>query len=183
MPKYSLSLFMPKGGKVMIPTPLVTGAPFDRCPSCEGDRDEVDRTGITFVCGMKQSITIDGDFAVSAYCPYAMAAVFDLRMKRLSRANPNETPATLATFSPAVLKVSDRVKWVSQSAGRETVKKGVIVALVPPAARPEDYIPDGMRRNSTNGYGRSRPHTTYLVKVIGKGSMVYWPRVHCLEQV
>lgn len=174
---------MPKGGRLMIPTSLVTALPFDRCPACEAERAEVTRRSIVFACGLAQTITDGDEFAISSYCPYAMAAVFDLRMKRLSRGNPGETPATLATFAPEVFKVSDRVKWVSQSAGRETVKKGVVVAVVPPSARPEAYIPDGMRRNSTNGYGRSRPHTTYLIKVTGKGSMVYWPRVHCLEKL
>jgi len=183
MSKYALQLFMPKGGRLRVPTALITPAPFDRCPACDSERASVDRLGIRFSCGLVQAITDGDEFAVSAYCPYAMAAVFELRMRRLSRVKPDEAPATLAMFSPEVFKVGDKVRWVSQSAGRQTVKIGVVVAEVPPEARPESYIPEGMRRNSTNGYGRSRPHTTYLIKVKNKGSMVYWPRVHCLEKI
>jgi hypothetical protein len=173
---------MPKEGRLRIPTSLITLIPFDRCPACEAERSQITKNSIVFACGLQQTVTEDDEFAISAYCPYAMAAVYELRLRKLARARPEQTPATLATFSIETFAVADRVQWISQSAGRETVKVGVVVAVVPPSARPEDYIPDGMRRNSTNGYGRSRTHTTYLVKVKGKGSMVYWPRVHCLEK-
>lgn len=178
-PKYSLRLFMPKNGKMRVPTVLLTLRPFEKCPSCDSPRDELTKTSIKFSCGMMQTLTDSDEFAVISVCPYAMQAVQDLKTTRLSRPG---MPATLMAFSPDEFKLGDNVKWVSQSAGRETVKKGKIVAVVPPDARPEEYIPDGMRRNSTTGYGRSRSHVTYLVKVHGKGSMVYWPRVHVLEK-
>jgi hypothetical protein len=181
--KYALQMFLPKRGKLRLPTALLTATPFDRCPSCESDRSEVTMNCIRFACGMVQMITDGDEFAVSSTCPYSMAAVHDLRSKRLSRPGLSDVPATLTTFSPETFTVGDKVRWVSQSAGRETSKRGVVVAIVPPEARPEAYIPDGMRKNSANGYGRARPHTTYLIRVAGKGSMAYWPRVHFLEKI
>jgi hypothetical protein len=176
-------MFMPKRGKMSLPSSLITAVPFDRCPSCEAERSEVTLNSISFSCGMTQMVTDGDEFAVSSSCPYAMAAVHELRTKRLVRPGMSDVPPTLATFAPEGFKVGDQVRWVSQSAGRETSKKGIVVAIVPPEARPEDYIPDGMRKNSANGYGRSRPHTTYLIRVAGKGSMAYWPRVHFLEKI
>jgi hypothetical protein len=175
-------MFTPKTGRMPIPTTLLTALPFERCPACEAEVSEVTRLRTVFACGMTQMLTDGDEYAISASCPYAMCAVHDLRMRRVSREKPGQ-PGTLVMFAPGGFSIGDKVRWLSQSAGKETVKKGVIVAEVPPDARPEDYIPDGMRKNSTNGYGRSRPHTTYLVKVSGKGSMVYWPRVHCLEKI
>lgn len=183
MPKYSFKMFMPRRGKLRLPSVLITAVPFDRCPACEAERSEVNRNTVQFSCGLTQMVTDGDEYAVSSYCPYAMAAVHELRLKKLSRPGMDMIPATLATFSIEGFKVGERVRWVSQSAGRETTKKGIITAIVPPEARPEDYIPEGMRKNSANGYGRSRTHTTYLVRVIGKGSMAYWPRVHFLERV
>jgi hypothetical protein len=130
---------------------------------------------------MMQMVTDDDEFAVISVCPYAMIAVEELRTRRISREG---TPPTLAIMGALEeFKVGESVRWVSQSAGRETVKKGVIVAQVPPHAKPESYIPDGMRRNSSSGYGKPRDHLTYLIKVYGKGGMLYWPRVHVLQKV
>lgn len=183
VPKYQFKMFKPRRGKLSLPSVLVTAVPFDRCPSCDAERSEVNRDMVQFSCGLTQMVTDGDEYAVSSYCPYAMAAVHDLKCRKLSREGMSGVPATLATFSPEGFTVGDKVRWVSQSAGSETVKKGIIAAAVPPDARPEDYIPDGMRKNSADGYGRSRTHTTYLVRVAGKGSMAYWPRVHLLEKI
>jgi len=138
---------------------------------------------VQFSCGLTQMVTTTHEFAVSATCPYAMAAVHELRVRRLRRAGIGANiPSTLTTFTAEGFKLGDEVRWVSQSAGNETTKCGIVVAIVPPEARPEDYLPDGMRKNSANGYGRSRPHASYLIKVAGKGSMAYWPRVHFLAK-
>lgn len=172
---------MPVNGRMRIPTALITALPFDRCPSCSAERSDITRNSIVFECGMTQTMTDGNEFAVSSSCPYAMAAIQDLRAKRLAR--PDGMPATLTPYEPAMFGMGDKVRWVSKSANVETTKRGIIVAVVPPDARPEAYIPNGMRKNSTSGYGKSRPHITYLIKVRGKGNVVYWPRVHCLERV
>lgn len=178
--RYQLKLFKPKFGRMSIPTCMVTLNPFDSCPCCGSGRSEITKDSILFECGLKQTITDGDEFAVSSTCPYAMMAVKDLKTRRISRGE--SLPATLLSYAPDSFSIGDPVRWVSQSAGRETIKSGVIVSIVPPEARPEAYIPDGMRRNSTTGYGKARPHTTYLVRVKGKGNMAYWPRVHCLER-
>lgn len=179
-PRYSLKMFMPKRGKIRIPTCLITLSAFQACPSCGAGREEVNPLSVKFFCGLTQVQTDGDEYAILSSCPYAMQAVEELRTRRINRGAP---PTIAMMYSPEEFKVKDQVRWVSQSSGRETVKKGVIVAVVPPQAKPEDYIPDGMRRNSTNGYGKPRDHTTYLICVAGKGSMVYWPRVHVLQKV
>jgi len=182
MPKYRLRMVMPKCGRMEVPSALVTVTPFQRCPACEGERVEETRLRVVFACGMTQMVTDGDEFAVIATCPHAMTAVQDLKARRLSRGE--DTGAMHSIMLPLDgFKTGDRVSWISQSAGKETTKKGVVAAVVPPDARPEEFIPGGMRKNSTNGYGKSRPHTTYLVRVLGKGTMVYWPRVHCLEKL
>lgn len=173
---------MPKGGKVRIPTALVTMNPFSYCPACgAGKCETTSLTTVRFQCGMEQIMTDGDEFAIRGTCPYAMAAVEELRARKIQRTS--EAPPTISMiYSPDEFAVGDAVQWASQSAGTETVKKGVIVAVVPPEAKPDDYIPDGMRKNSTSGYGKPRNHTTYLIQVQGKGSMVYWPRVHVLRK-
>lgn len=179
-PRYSLKMFMPKRGKIRIPTPLITMTAFTACPSCGASREDVSPLAVKFQCGLMQVLTDGDEFAIMSSCPYAMQAVEELRTRRISRG----VPLTLAVMgSQEEFKKGESVRWVSQSAGKETVKKGVIVAVVPPHAKPEDYIPDGMRRNSSSGYGKPRDHITYLIGVAGKGSMVYWPRVHVLQKI
>lgn len=180
-PRYTLKMFMPKDGKIRIPTQMVTMNAFNVCPACGGGRDSINKTSIRFTCGMTQVLTEDDEFAVISTCPFAMVAVEELRARKLSR--PMSIPQTLVIMgTPDEFKVGDKVRWVSQSAGNETMKRGIVVAQVPPQAKPDDYIPDGMRRNSSSGYGKPRDHVTYLIKVHGKGGMVYWPRVHVLQR-
>lgn len=180
-PRYSLKMFMPKLGKIRIPTTLVTLNAFTVCPSCGAGREEERRYSVKFGCGLLQVVTDGDEYAIMSSCPYAMIAVEELRTRRLSRSG--SAPETLAIMGvPEEFKIGDTVRWMSQSAGKETVKKGIIVAQVPPHAKPESYIPEGMRRNSSSGYGKPRDHTTYLIKVHGKGGMLYWPRVHVLQK-
>ena len=179
-PRYTLKMFMPKKGRIRIPTPLITMSAFSMCPSCGAGREDETPLHVRFACGLVQAVTDGDEYAIMSSCPYAMQAIEELRTRRVSRG----VPATLAVmYSPEGLKMGDCVRWISKSAGRETEKKGSVVAVVPPHAKPEDYIPEGMRRNSTNGYGKPRDHTTYLILVAGQGSRVYWPRVHVLQKL
>lgn len=79
------------------------------------------------------------------------------------------------------MKIGDRVEWTSQSASFRTTKRGEIVAVVPAETPPERCVPDGYRCGSPAGFGMSRDHESYLVKVDGKGRGLYWPRVKHLS--
>jgi hypothetical protein len=180
--KYTLSMFMPLGGKMKLPTALVVDEPFERCVACDAERSLVAQNRVEYRCGCCLAKTDKETYAVLSCCPYAMAAVSDLRVRRIVR-NAGKQLLSLPVGLLESLSVGSRVRWVSQSAGRETVKTGVIVAVVPSNARPEKFIPKGFRQNSTTGYGRTRDHKSYLVQVRGKGNMVYWPRVYALEKI
>ena len=78
------------------------------------------------------------------------------------------------------MKIGDRVTWSSQSHGNTTTKVGEIIAVVPADSRPDDVLPPGFKCNSSYGYGLSRRHESYLVRVEGKGHRAYWPRVNKL---
>lgn len=79
------------------------------------------------------------------------------------------------------MKIGTRVTWKSQSQAFIKKKVGVIIAVVPAGKSPHDYIPQGYRCNSSDGFGLSRNHESYLVKVDGKGKRLYWPRVSYLK--
>lgn len=177
--RFKLTLVKPIASRIEVPSQLVTLEPFSVCPACGAELVESTRLRMVFSCGLVQMLTDTDEWAVVSCCPYALRAAYEASLIRIRRNNLESSMPSL----PDRLSVGDKVKWVSQSAGRETAKKGIIVAEVPPNARPEEYIPPGMRKNSTNGYGKERPHISYLVRVSGKGSMVYWPRVCALEKI
>ena len=179
--KYTLSMFMPVGGSMKLPTSLIVDAPFERCISCEADRSLVVANRVEYKCGCCLAKTDKGQYAVLSCCPYSMMAVSELKVRRISRSVGRQL-SVAAVGLVDNLTVGTRVKWLSQSSGRETKKVGVIVAVVPANARPEKFIPRGYRQNSTNGYGKTRDHTSYLVQVLGKGNMLYWPRVYTLQR-
>jgi hypothetical protein len=79
------------------------------------------------------------------------------------------------------MNIGDRVFWQSQSAGHRTTKQGVILAIVPANVSPRYHRPDGYRE-PPNGFGMSRDHESYLIKVDGKGRTLYWPRVKYLRK-
>jgi hypothetical protein len=74
-------------------------------------------------------------------------------------------------------KVGDEVKWTSQSGGFRKEKLGKVVAVVPAAQKPQDFIPEGFNFGND---GRPRPHESYLIQ-IGKRRKLYWPRVEYLQ--
>ena len=68
------------------------------------------------------------------------------------------------------------MRWESQAAGSWTIKRGVIVAVVPALVEPLRCVPRefaGFRHNFDNW---SRDHESYLVQV-GKSVRLYRPRV------
>ena len=68
-------------------------------------------------------------------------------------------------------KIGDKVEWESQSGGfYGKVKRGEIVQIVKAGQKPEP----GTLRVLGAGFGMSRKHDSYLVKV---GNVAYWPRV------
>jgi len=71
-------------------------------------------------------------------------------------------------------KVGDAVFWGSVSSGSYKRKVGVVVAVVEADERP--VLPEGLKCNSSAGYGLPRDHRSYLVQV-GNKKGVYWPRV------
>ena len=77
-----------------------------------------------------------------------------------------------------VFHVGDEVQWNSQSNGRSTTKRGVVVAIVSAGERPK--LPEGYKCNSTCGYGNPRNERSYLVAV-GNSKRCYWPRVKNLR--
>ena len=179
--KYSLTMFMPLAGSMKLPTALVVDEPFERCIACEAERSLVVSNRVDYRCGCSLAKTDHGRYAVLSCCPYAMAAVSELKVRRIMRGGSPLAHIPVGLIDS--LTVGSRVRWVSQSAGKETIKVGVVVAVVPVNARPEKFIPKGFRQNSTTGYGKTRDHQSYLVKVNGKGNMVYWPRVYTLEKL
>jgi len=78
------------------------------------------------------------------------------------------------------MRIGDRVKWVSQSQGFCTEKKGTIIAVVPSNKNPHEFIPVGFSCSSSSGFGGSRDHESYLILVVGKGRRLYWPKVRDL---
>jgi hypothetical protein len=79
------------------------------------------------------------------------------------------------------MNVGDIVSWESQSGGFKTKKVGTIMAVVPAKSSASLFIPEGFACNSKLGYGLSRDHESYLVKVKGKGRKLYWPLVKHLH--
>lgn len=81
------------------------------------------------------------------------------------------------------LHVGSRVKWTSQANGGFTVKRGVVVVVVPegksPFAAAHHYvpIPDGYNTTSLGG-GLGRRGESYIVAV---GRKLYWPRANQLS--
>lgn len=76
----------------------------------------------------------------------------------------------------------DRVKWTSQSGGYVKEKEGHVVAVVPSQTRAERCLPEGFFCNSKSGYGQSRDHESYLVRV-GNSKKLYWPIVRYLRRI
>jgi hypothetical protein len=73
--------------------------------------------------------------------------------------------------------LGDTVEWESQSRGYYgKVKRGVIVQVVKAGKLPDP----GTMRVLGVGFGMSRKHESYLVKV---GNVAYWPRVKHLRVV
>ena len=73
--------------------------------------------------------------------------------------------------------LGDTVEWESQSGGYYgKVKRGVIVQVVKAGEVPDP----GTMRVLGAGFGMSRKHESYLVKV---GNVAYWPRVKHLRVV
>lgn len=79
------------------------------------------------------------------------------------------------------MKIGTRVTWESQSSSFTKKKVGEVIAVVPAGASPNDYIPEGFITNSPDGFGFSRKHESYLIKVDGRGKRLYWPRVKHLK--
>ena len=77
------------------------------------------------------------------------------------------------------MRVGTAVEWESQSNGSTTLKRGVIVAVVPAHKDPTKHIPPDMKCNSIS-YGAPRNHESYLVQV-GNSVSLYWPRVKQLS--
>jgi hypothetical protein len=73
--------------------------------------------------------------------------------------------------------LGDKVRWSS----RKTEKVGSVVAVVPANTDASACLPDGFSCGSSSGFGMSRNHESYLVKVDGKGRGLYWPRVKHLK--
>lgn len=82
------------------------------------------------------------------------------------------------------LREGTPVRWTSQSRGKTTTKRGVIVATVPAhtgGGKVDRLITDLMRKHkagSAYGRGSARPEKSFIVLVDGK---LYWPRVKQLE--
>ncbi len=81
------------------------------------------------------------------------------------------------------MKPGDLVEWSSQSQGHLTLKRGTVIAVVPPDVRPDGCLPDGFTCASGSGFGAPRRHESYLVQVEGKGKRLYWPKVKYLGLV
>lgn len=83
-----------------------------------------------------------------------------------------------------VLDVGDRVMWESQSCSYTTAKTGAVVVVVPADWNPSKLCENaGYRPNTKTGFGCSRDHRSYLIKVDGKGDRLYWPRVRHLKHL
>ncbi len=96
-------------------------------------------------------------------------------------------------------KVGDRVRWASQARGRQTVKRGRIVAVVPPGVHPFIFdswtwkvidLNPALNLNASEyslsslGGGMAREQESYLVLVDrgnGKKPALYWPRASTLR--
>lgn len=91
-----------------------------------------------------------------------------------------------------MFKEGDVVKWSSQSQGVKTVKRGVIVAVVPKGKRvlkswrPSKFsvfakrVGVGDYSPAKLGSSGSRDHESYLVDV---DEVLYWPKVCQLKKV
>jgi uncharacterized protein YgiB involved in biofilm formation len=88
----------------------------------------------------------------------------------------SEQPESAGAVSSTRL-LGDTVQWESQSGGYYgKVKRGVIVQVVKAGEVPDP----GTMRVIGAGFGMSRKHESYLVKV---GNVAYWPRVNHLRVV
>lgn len=81
-------------------------------------------------------------------------------------------------------KQGQKVAWVSQAGGIETLKSGIIVEVVPPNKHPKNIPiiahPYWDKSSSMNSYEESLPRSeeSYLVSVgglVGRPKL-YWPR-------
>lgn len=97
-------------------------------------------------------------------------------------------------------KVGDKVSWWSQSKGYGKVKRGVVVAVVPPKVQPcrfgsASWRPRGLRDEigldeskysmARLGGGNTRDNESYLVAVEQGGNrkpLLYWPREALLTE-
>lgn len=94
-------------------------------------------------------------------------------------------------------EIGDQVKWSSQAKGYETVKKGVIFAVIREGQDPTTLrgsLNPGARKNGTLGTyreafggGIGRNHESYVVRVpsgsVRRKDTLYWPRVNQLSKV
>ena len=88
----------------------------------------------------------------------------------------SEQPESAGAVSSTRL-LGDTVEWKSQSGGYYgKVKRGIIVQVVKAGQVPDP----GTMRVLGSGFGMSRNHESYLVKV---GNVAYWPRVKHLRVV
>lgn len=75
------------------------------------------------------------------------------------------------------LNIGDVVEWESQSGGHYgKSKSGTIVQVIAPGTAPNP----GSMRVLGAGFGMTRKHESYLVKV---KNIAYWPRVKYLKKV
>ena len=91
------------------------------------------------------------------------------------------------------LKVGDKVKWTSQSAGSYVEKVGIVKGIVPPHTSPWDRMHDIRSQLGLPYFWKimfdgwmPRNHESYLVECPGGHTAraiprLYWPRVSQLE--
>ena len=96
--------------------------------------------------------------------------------KPMTQENKQKAPTGVS----CIPLLGDTVEWTSQSGGYYgKVKRGKIISIVKAGEVPE-LNPDEPLRVLGAGFGMSRKHDSYLVRV---GNIAYWPRVKHLRVV
>jgi hypothetical protein len=74
-----------------------------------------------------------------------------------------------------VFDINQKVAWTSESGGHAKVKRGMIIAIVPPAKDPRACIPPGYSFKN-HRVAKWRKDVSYLVRIEGSKKL-YWPVV------
>lgn len=105
-------------------------------------------------------------------------AIHDNVQPNVTTSGGIEQPAL--TLRTAPFKIGYKVFWTAQSDGSETIRSGVVFAVVPAGERVRNRIPEGF--STWLIPGPIRDHESYLVRV-GTSKLLFWPPVGELRSI